>query len=342
MEYCSDLGPILERKSKTMSMAWSEVSSRTSGWRNSLVFFRIQSIKMLGAVAAFVFLSMPLVGCAPQSVTNEAAPQYSPPELVTDSLFEIPPPDGPWRPHRVSWCQGDGVVDPNVEQLLGLCAEYFREGSGSDGMLELELALEKGQRHPLLLITLGQLYTIAGQGEPDLLPPEGPAADVGDWTKNKKRLLGRAELLLLEAQASRPEDAAVDYLLADVARAWGNTPAAHALVAAASDKCTSGRGFIALVLYQQLNRYPGRYLGGPGPEYPVTAQKKHITGEVIVDLLISPSGAVRQAVVVESPDFSLSQAAVASLQVGKWDAARLGKYPIWSWLRVNTSFTLDQ
>ncbi len=295
----------------------------------------------LVVVGILVFSSL-LVGCASSPTPNDPSANYKRPDLITDSLAETPPAESSWRPHRLSICQSDGVVDPEVEKLLGLCAEYFREGSGSDGMLELEWALDHGQRHSLLLLTLGQLYLIAGQGEPDLLPLEGPAGDVGDWTRNKRRLLDRAESLLKEAAQSRPADAALDYLLADVARSRGNQAEADRLVSSGSQKCTSGRGMTALVLYQQLNRYPGRYLGGPGPEYPLQAQKNHITGDVVLDLLISPEGKVRQAVVVESPDFSLSRAAAASLQAGSWDAARMGKYPIWSWLRVTTSFTLDQ
>ena len=262
-------------------------------------------------------------------------------ELFPGSLAEIPPPDGVWRAHRISWCDDDGLAPPAVEKLLGLCSQYFREGSGTDGMLELEIALEQGQRHPLLLLTLGQLYLIAGQGEPDLLPPEGPAADVGDWTRNKQRLLARAGTLLREAADTRAGDAAIDYLLADVARARQDWQAANRLTFEGAQKCTSGRGFSALVLYQQLNRYPGTYLGGPGPEYPESALKKHISGEVVLDLLISPGAEVRQAVVVESPDFSLSRAAATSLKQGSWEAARLGKYPVWSWLRVTTAFNLS-
>lgn len=115
---------------------------------------------------------------------------------------------------------------------------------------------------------------------------------------------------------------------------------AHQLVLAAAEKCTSGRGFSTLVLYQQLFRYPGKYLGGPGPDYPPAALKARITGDVVLDLLISPLGQVRQAVVVRSPSPALSRAAAASLEAGSWESARIGKYPIWSWLRVSTSFSL--
>jgi TonB family protein len=295
-----------------------------------------------GFSVCLMVVGLLLSGCAPKSGQKDISTTLEPLELLPDSLLESPPPDGIWRPHRISWCEGEGKVPKAVEALLGLCSEYFREGSGSDGMLEIEIALEEGQRHPLLLLTLGQLYLIAGQGEPDLLPPEGPAGDVGDWSRNKQRLLSRAESLLREASAGRPMDASIDYLLADVARARNDQAAATELVGVGGQKCTSGRGFAALVLYQQLNNYPGKYLGGPGPEYPLQALKKGITGNVVLDLLISPAGHVRQAVVVESPNMALSRAAATSLKAGSWEPARIGKYPVWSWLRVSTSFSLDQ
>jgi len=298
-------------------------------------------------VRSFLLILLALIGiafngCSSQKSQSEIATRVKSVELIANSLHETPVPDGVFRRHRVSWCGGKESFPADVEKLLGLCSEYFRAGSGTDGMLELELALENGRRHPLFLMTLGQLYLIAGQGEPELLPPEGPAADVGNWDRNKKRLLNRAESLLREAAAGRPDDAAIDYLLADVARSREDFSLARDLMVEGFGKCTSGRGFTTLALYQQLNRYPGTYLGGPGPEYPVSALKKRITGEVVLDLLISPAAEVRQAVVVDSPDFALSAAAARSLQNGAWEAARVGKYPVWSWLRVTTSFSLDK
>jgi len=289
---------------------------------------------------SLVLLAVLLVGCAAPGPARRSRTELAGLQ-VYGSLEETPPPDGAWRPQVVSWCRNEPEVPPRVEQLLGLCSAFFREGSGTDGMLELELALAAGQRHPLLLMTLGQLYLIAGQGDPDLLPPEGPAADVGDWPRNRERLLGRAEDLLTEAGRQRPWDAAVDYLLADVWRAREDFRRADEFVFQGAAKCTSGRGFALLVLYQQLNRHPGEYLGGPGPEYPADAQARGITGEVVLDLLISPLGEVRQAQVVASPSEDLARAAAASLVEGQWQAATIGKYPIWSWLRINTSFKLE-
>lgn len=259
---------------------------------------------------------------------------------VFGSLREVPPPDGAWRPQVVSWCPEESGAPRRVEELLELCSRYFQEGSGTDGMLELEMALSEGQRHPLLLLTLGLLYLGAGQGDPDLLPPEGPAADVGDWPRNRIRLLERAETLLTEARAGRPQDAAVDYLLADVWRAREDFRKADEFLFQGAAKCTSGRGFDILAFYRQLFRHPGKYLGGPGPDYPAAALEQGISGEVVLDLLISPLGEVRQADIVSAPERSLARAAALSLSEGQWQPASIGKYPVWSWLRVNTSFSL--
>jgi len=254
---------------------------------------------------------------------------------------EVPAPDGVFREHRLARCQEDSDVPTVVERYLGLSSEYFREGSGSDGMIELELGLRAGHRHSLLLLTLGQLYMLAGQGNPDLLPGEGPAADVGSYARNKPRLLNRARQLLTEAVELRPDDAAVDYLLADVARTAGEAERAGILVARGQAKCTGGRSFRILQMYQDLYQHPPKYLGGPAPEYPQTAVNKGLGGDVILDLLLDPAGEVRQYAVVKSPAKSLSEAAWQSLRQGCFEAASVGKYPVWSWLRVTTAFYLD-
>jgi TonB-like protein len=205
----------------------------------------------------------------------------------------------------------------------------------------LELGLEAGIRHPLLLLTLGQLYLLAGQGDPALLPVEGPAADVGNWSRNRQRLLGRARDLLRECGEARPDDAAIDYLLADVARAGERFEEAIELARTGETKCTGGRSFRVMKQYQLLNDYPTKYLGGPPPEYPQRALSAGLTGDVILDLLVSPRAEVMQVVVVESPSEDLTRAAEASLFRGTFEAARIGKYPIWSWLRVKTAFNLE-
>ncbi len=294
----------------------------------------------LAVLSHLLFLVLALSGCAPSLPGVERAEVTKIPSRQED-LRETPMPEGKWRAHRLAGCREDVDVPQVVERYLGICSEYYRDGSGSDGMIEMELGLEEGHRHSLMLLTLGQLYLMAGQGDPDLLPVEGPAADVGDWDRNRTRLLRRAEDLLLEAAETRLDDAAVDYLLADVARARGNQARAAELVASGMLKCTGGRSFAILWQYQKLNNYSPRYLGGPPPEFPQAALNKGVEGDVVLDVLLSPAGEVRQLAVVESPVESLTKAAEASLRKGRFEAARVGKYPIWSWLRVTTSFNLD-
>lgn len=298
---------------------------------------RTLSFPSFGAVS---FLVLMLVGCASTPPEQNPKPAALTPEVRVD-LEESPSGEGAWRPHRLSYCAQDQEVPTAVEGYLGICSEYFRDGSGSDGMLELEFGLAAGYRHPLMLMTLGQLYLMAGQGDPDLLPGEGPAADVGNWERNRVRLLQRAEDLLLEAAAVRTDDAAVDYLLADVARARGSQSEAAELVAMGLGKCTPPRSFAILWQYQGLNNYPPRYLGGAPPVYPQSAVDKGVSGDVVLDVLLSPAGEVRQLVVVESPAVTLSRAATASVREGGFEAARVGKYAIWSWLRVTTAFNLE-
>lgn len=281
-----------------------------------------------------------LSGCAAapeRPVDGSAAPE----PVGRWDLAETPAPDGYLRLHVLERCRVQEAVPPAVERYLGLASELFRDGSGSDGMIELELGLADGIRHPLMLLTLGQLYLMAGQGDPALLPVEGPAADVGDWSRNQRRLLDRARSLLVECGESWPDDAAVDYLLADVDRAAGRFDEAAERVWAGEQKCTGGRSFRILKGYQQLGDYEPKYLGGPPPVYPAAALEAGITGDVVLDLLLDPRGDVRQAVVVESPDPSLSEAAQNSLAAGAFEAGRIGKYAVWSWLRVRTAFKLE-
>ena len=307
-------------------------------FRSWFIFRRLSAGLAAGALVLFPALT--LQGCAPSPPNPEIEVAATLP-VAKEDLQETPVPVGKWRAHSLAGCSQDMDVPQVVERYLGICSEYYREGSGSDGMIEMELGLVEGHRHSLMLLTLGQLYLMAGQGDPDLLPVEGPAADVGNWEHNRTRLLRRAEELLQEAAKTRLDDAAVDYLLADVERARGNQAMAAELVAAGMLKCTGGRSFGTLWLYQKLSNHSPRYLGGPPPEFPQSALEKDIGGDVVLDVLLSPAGGVRQLVVVESPDDALSKAAGKGLRKGRFEAARVGKYPVWAWLRVTTTFNLE-
>ncbi len=261
-------------------------------------------------------------------------------ELVPNSLSEVPVAQGLDRVHCFAHCRNGETVPQKVEKVLGICSELFRHGSGSDGMIELEMALDEGNRHPLILITLGQLYLMGGQGDPDLRPVEGPAADVGNWERNKKRLLGRSRKLLSEAGQHLPADGAIDFLLADVARAEGDFYHADELVFSATGKCLQGRSLQIMRMYQQLSVKPPEMIRGDGPIYPEGSLIKGISGPVELDLLISPQGEIRQAVVVSSPAEDLSLAAAAGLFRSYFQPGKIGKYPVWSWLRVTTKFNI--
>ncbi|MBM4131542.1 hypothetical protein FJ250_11050 [bacterium] len=263
------------------------------------------------------------------------------PAPIAADLTEVPAPAGAWREHRLARCRDDVEVPAGVEKLLALVSELYRERSGGDGIVEMELAYAQGERHPLALTALGQLYLLAGQGEPSLLPKEGPARDVGSWERNRPRLLGRARLLFTQAGQAWDDDAGIDYLLADVARAAGDTVLAATHVTAAAGKCTGGRTFGLMQFYQQLNRYPARHEGGPAPVYPPAALNAREQGEVIVDLLLDPVAAVRQVHVVSTPSPDLAAAAAACLRRGRFTPSRLGKYAVWSWLRVTVAFRLE-
>lgn len=293
---------------------------------------------VLGGAMTWVVLVM---ACAPvEQKVKTQEPALGPVDFV-GSLHETPAPDGAWRGHHLKECQVAQDVPRRVENLLALSAQFFREGSGSDGMIELEMALEEGVRHGLIDLTLAQLYLLAGQGEPALLPNDGPAADVGNWKQNKKRLLNRARTLLYRAQAAMPHDGIVDHLLADVARAENQVDLAADFSAQAQGKCMGGRTMTILRQYQQLNRYPARFLGGAVVEYSEDALARGVSGDVTLDLLLDPSAQIRQAVVLDSPDAALTRSALKALRESNFEAARVGKYPVWAWLQVTIAFNLD-
>ncbi len=298
-------------------------------------------IRMICSVLVSVLLAVMLAGCGPTRKGMETDPAAALDLDFPGALHEPAPPEAKWRGHQLKDCPEDLPAPGRVESLLGLCTEFFQEGSGSDGMIELEMALDEGLRHGLIDLTLGQLYLLAGQGDQALLPVEGPAADVGDWSRNKARLLARADRLLHRAREAMPSEAAVDYLLADVARAQGDQEKAASFAELAQGKCTDGRGFTILRTFQQLNRYPAKYLGGASPRFPEDALARGVDGEVVVDLLVDPGARVRQAELISSPDPALAQAALTALREGDFEAARVGKYPVWSWLRVTIAFNLS-
>jgi TonB family protein len=283
-----------------------------------------------------------VAGCAlrPSVAPARTAAPPPPPAVPTETWRESPVPDGVWRPHVLSRCQGEDRASPEGEKALSQSFELFRMQSGSDAIMELEISLRRRPREGLVLLQLAQLYLMAGQGEPELLPREGPARDVGDWPRNRERLLGRAELLLGEAQSVRPEDGVIDYLQGDVQRARGDSVGALRAVNAGRAKCLPSRSMELLRRFQHLNGRAAKLVNSVAPVFPPDAVRAGVGGEVVLDLLISPAGAVVQTVTVRSPDARLTAAAAAALHRAEFEPARLGKYPIWSWIRIPTQFKL--
>ncbi len=257
-------------------------------------------------------------------------------------LREVAPPGGgSWRPHELRRCAGvdQAVLSRGAREVLSTAHDLFRMGEGGDSVIELELYLsEKGRADGLVLLTLGQLYVLAGQGEPSVEPREGPAAITGDWGVDRPRLLARAEQVLREAANQRPDDSVVDYLLADAARARGDMSAGAALFAHGFGKCTLSASTAVLARYQGLNPHPALQTKGVAPEYPASAARDGISGEVVLDLLVAPTGRVSQVSVVSSPDRRIGEAATAAMTKAEFSPGRLGKYPVWSWVRVTVAF----
>ncbi|MFO7653797.1 MAG: TonB family protein [Candidatus Krumholzibacteriia bacterium] len=246
-----------------------------------------------------------------------------------------------WRPHWLARCSGPDELPQAMEICLADALALWGRREGADAIAELEICRERRGADPVLDLALAQFYLVAGQGEPDLLPREGPAADVGDWERNRVRLLGRARRLLEGAARARPDDAAVDFLLADVVRAEGRAARADSIVWGALGKCSRKRSVELLRQVQALNRYPARPTAGIAPEYPEAAVRAGVAGDVVLDVLVDPAGQAAQAVEVSSPHAALTRATARAVRDVVFEPARVGKYPVWSWLRVVTSFSLE-
>jgi len=222
---------------------------------------------------------------------------------------------------------------------LATSRELYGYHEGGDAVVALELYVGRTKNpDPLVLVTLGQFYLMAGQGVPELVPAEGPAADTGSWERNRIRFLARAAELLEAAGAARPDDAAVDYLLADVERARGEIEDAEFLVASGMQKCTISASMDILARYQELLPSAAVQQGGATPEYPPELADRGVGGEVVQDLLVAPDGKVVQIETVRRADRRLARSAAKAFSQAVFQPARVGKYPIWSWVRVTTRF----
>jgi hypothetical protein len=253
---------------------------------------------------------------------------------------EAPPPDGAWRPHLLSRCQEHPPVSGRARPVFTEALELFEMHNGGDAVSVLELGLSEGATNPWSLLLLAQIYLLAGQGEPHCQPTTGPAAMTGDWALDQARLLARAEDLLNRLADRWPDDAIVDFLLADARRANDDSSGAAEFDFRGRSKCSHPESFDLLRRLRQLGRKPARVIAPIVPEYPEDCIREGIQGEVVLDLLIDPQGRAVESVVVGRPPRELVGAAREALSTGGYRAAQVGYYPIWSWLRVPIRFTL--
>ncbi len=290
---------------------------------------------------AVALVLLALLGGCTATDRHAAAPGNLRGSWTTLPVREVPPPEAPWRPCLPSACRASDPepLPPRVRRALDEAEELLGYGEGGDAIVVLELALQAEKNPPAtLLIDLAQLYVLAGQGEPSLVPREGPAADTGSWPENRRRFLARARRLLRRALEARPDDAAIVYLLADAARAAGRQAAADSLWQEALQRCPYRSSMAILSRRQELSVHPPRQGEGVSPVYPPAAAREGVTGEVDLDLLVAPDGTVRQVDIVASPDGRLSRAAAAAFRGARCEPGRIGKYPVWSWLRAGVVF----
>lgn len=254
---------------------------------------------------------------------------------------ERAPPDGLWRPHRLARCPEHPRPRGEAESAFDEARRLFDLGNGGDAAVVLELAIDAHAGHPWLLLLLAQIYLLAGQGEVHCQPAAGPLAPTGDWERDRRRLLGRAGDLLERLERSWSDDGLVDFLRADVARALDDQAAAAEHDFRGRGKCTHLESLDLLQAMRGLLQRPADVAAPIVPIYPEAAARRRIQGEVILDLLVDPFGRAVAARQVGRADPLLAEAALLAAPDGGFQAARVGYYPVWSWLRVPIRFRLE-
>jgi TonB family protein len=248
---------------------------------------------------------------------------------------------GDWRPHRLARCGRHLPPSGPPRAALEEALELFHLRNGGDAAVVLELGLEANPRSPWLLLLLAQIYLLAGQGEPHCLPSSGQAEPQGDWPRDRARLLDLADARLRELSGVWPDDALVAFLRADVARARDDHAAAAELDMRGRTLCTHMASLDLIRDLRDLRLRAPRVIAPIAPQYPAACVREEVTGEVLLDLLVDPQGRIAEVVVVDSPDRRLSAAAGAAARDAGYQAAQVGYYPVWAWLRVPVVFTLE-
>jgi TonB family protein len=249
--------------------------------------------------------------------------------------------DGTWRPHQLDRCQRPAAPFPEVRSALDEAGELFALENGGDAVSVLEHALRSHPRSPWLRFMLAQIYILAGQGEPHCQPFSGPVAPTGDWPRDRRRYLERADHLLGDLVGTWPDDGIVWFLRADAARGLNDPESASEYDLRGRECCTRRQTIEFVADMRDLNRKTAELLTPIVPEYPAECLQKRITGQVVLDVLIDPQGRVADTRAVNRADRRLVAAASEAAADAGYQAARVGYYPIWSWIEVSIHFTLD-
>jgi TonB family protein len=85
---------------------------------------------------------------------------------------------------------------------------------------------------------------------------------------------------------------------------------------------------------------PGRVVYRPEPEYTEAARKAKISGTVVLDVVIGPDGAVRDAQVVKSLEPGLDANAIIAMKKWRFEPAMKDGHPVAIRVQISTSFRL--
>lgn len=254
---------------------------------------------------------------------------------------EQPVPENGWRVHQLSRCTRPAPPLSAAKAVLDEALELFHLANGGDAVVVLEDALESMPRSPWLRLLLAQIYILAGQGEPHCLPYAGPAAPRGDWPEDRRRILERADHLLADLAGTWSDDGVVWFLRADAARALDRLEEAGQYDLQGRRCCSRRETLVFVSDVRDLTRKPAELITPIVPEYPQECLRKRIRGTVVLDLLIDPEGRVAESVTINRVDRRLATAAAAAAREAGYQAARVGYYPVWSWIQVSVKFSLE-
>lgn len=254
---------------------------------------------------------------------------------------ERPGPDGAWRVHQLSRCHRPPPPSVGARAYLAEGLELFDLENGGDAIVVLEDGLTREPLSPWIRLLLAQIYILAGQGEPHCQPSGGPMAPTGDWDTDRVCWLERADQLLGGLAGTWPDDGIVRFLRADAARALGDVERAAEFDYAGRQLCTRVATLDFVADLRGLGRKTADLTTPIVPDYPEECARKNVAGVVSLDLLVDPQGRVAESVPLNRVDRRLVSAAREAAADAGFHAAMVGYYPVWSWIRIEISFTLE-